>query len=510
MLTAEALEIIARRLRITQLVGGETAPWVPNVEQLRIWAAGETHQRRFVTKPRRVGASTALDLEDALWTLYKDATGHRVRAAIVLPVESTAKERIKQCASFLSQLDADHRPSALSIDFPNGSQIVAVTAGSESADRGEGYQRCRWEEFAFYDPEAHGKIAPSVGIGAPEIICTTIDIAGRNGLAARDLWRGKNDFKKLFFPFELHGAYRADSVTTAALSDTDWAWCLEQGFTNKAAAAYWMTEVLQNKCNGDVTRAMREYPQIEAHMFAASEGRVVKVTPEIAEVVHQIEVPGVGGDVWRLDVYRKPEDTSGQIVGAVDTSQGIGESRSAVCFTDKLDGRIVAAFAHAFCRHDDLARIAQAGQQFFKPAKPRWRGFPMREPVTLIEKNGIGQATITEAERLGMPHEPVDATHDWIERVITEASRALEAGQTSGPMELAEECDELVRDERGKYVGRKDVLITYGMCLVKRKQDPYVAPPNDAERENRVEFQRALSEYQRSQGGGLKRPRWGV
>lgn len=507
MLTAEVLELIARRMRITQLVGGLMAPWVPSVEQIRIWRAGEQHQRRYITKARRVGASTALDLEDALWTLYQDAAGNRVRTAIVLHVEDKARERVKQCADFLRQIEADFVTNALTITFPGGSQIVGVTAGSQGGSRTEGYQRVRWEEFAFYPHEAWGAISPSVGIGAPETICTTIDIAATSGILARDMWRGKNDFAKMFFPFELHHVYRADPQL---ISDSDWAWCASEGFTSRAAAAYWMTEVLQNKCGGDVTRAMREYPQREEHMFMASEGRVVRVSPRVAEVVHQLEVPGIGGDTWRADIYARPEHTSGQLIGAVDTSQGIGESRSAVVVTDKADGKLVAAFAHAYVRHDDLARVAQALQEYYRPTKMRFRGFPMRPPRMLVEKNGIGQATVTECERLGVEHEPIDATHEWIERVITEAKRAIEGGTTDGPPELAEECDELVKDERGRYTGRKDVLICYGMTMVKRKMDGYVTPPNDKEREERMDFQRALREHERVNGGGIKRPRWGL
>lgn len=507
MLTARALEAFASQLQITQLVGGLTARWTPNEEQRRIWRAGETQQRRYITKARRVGASTALDLEDVLWTLEKDTDGHRVRTAIILHVEEKAKERIKQCASFFDQLGIRCEKSALSIELANGSQIVGVTAGSQGGSRTEGYQRARWEEFAFYPTDSYGSISPSIGIGAPEVICTTIDIAASSGLLARNLWRAKNDFFKMFFPFELHAAYRADP---ALLSEQDWEWAKAEGFTNRSAAAYWFTEILANKCGGDVTRAMREYPQREEHMFTASEGRVVRTVPPVMEERYTLDVPGVGGDTWKASVYTAPDDTSGQLVGAIDTSQGIGESRSAVCILDKSNGKIVAAFAHAYARHDDLARVGQALQEHYRPKKLRFKGFPMRAPLLLVEKNGIGQATVTECERLGVEHEPIDATHDSIEQVITEAKRALEGGMTDVPLELAEECDELVRDARGKYLGRKDLLVTYGMCLVRRKLDGYVAPDNRADRDDRVEFQRALREYQATQNGGMKRPRWGM
>lgn len=510
-LSAAGLLRAASSLKITQLRGGATAPWVPNPEQVRVWEEGETQQRRYITKPRRIGISTALDLEDALWTWMCDRDGHRVRCGVVLHREENLKERITLMASFLKQLRRPHEASAFEIGFPNGSQIVGFTAGGNGASRSEGVQRMRYEEYAFYTA-GMGSFAPSVSLGVQETICTTIDIAAPNGIAAREMWRAQNGYQKIFFPFESHEEYRS---TPKELADTpltvdERAFARDNGFSSDSAAHYWLREILPNKCEGDIITAFREYPPQERHMFQVSDSRVVMVDPPQAVVIDDacFSVFGIAGDSWRVEVYGSKHvgprgeeqiaahEHSGQLVCTVDTARGIEVSRSVVLVTDKRDKRILACCASDKLRYDDLARVAMETCAHFAAQQ---KGCKVE---LVVEDDGVGDATCLALERLGFPfvrfsQGTIDETTKKTnkEKCITLAKRALEAGSTTVPSELKEECDELHKDEKGRYRGRKDVVMMYGMALVWVQTNAFDPKTRDPERKEKNYYQEALQQH---------------
>lgn len=504
---AKKIVEVARRLHIVNHETGSRTLWVPNYEQETSWGAAEQSDV-MIFKPRAIGISTAFDLADLLHAWTWDHLGHRVRVGVCLDTDDKAKERCKQIRDFAWQLGLSVQGNDHTIKLPHGTEIVCFSAGGERPAASTQFQRIRFSEYAFYGADALAAIGPSISLSARTVIETTCSPTGKNFVPSKNLWRKKNDgMARVFFPVEAHAEYRMPEQT---ITDDEWQKMKDEGYTSREAAAWFLRDAVDKKLKGDERRAFGEFPQLERHMFQSAAGVVINVAPRVVEPVDFLEVNGVGGDLWKASIYRKPDDTSGQCVMAVDTSQAKGLSRSAIVMVDKRDGQIAAAFWSAYVKHDDLARVAQALQEHYRPRRLRFKGFPMRAPLALIEDNGIGHATCTEADRLGLSYEPVNATADSIEAVILNAKRAIESGTIEGPDELADECDNLVRDEGGAYLGRKDLIICLGMALGRRKLDGYVSPDNEKDREERVEFARALEEYQRGQTGGIKRPKWGV
>lgn len=502
--TAAECEAISRCLYITDHRSGARVRWEPNAEQLAAWYAAEDADV-VIFKPRAIGISTSFDVADSIWTLRCDAEGHRVRCAVVLDTDDKAKERGKQMRDFLGQLGAEYDGDAHTIRFPRmGSEISLFSAGGKRPAASTQFQRVRFSEYAFYAEDAMAAMGPSIGLGARQIIETTVSSAGRNIQGAKQAWRAKNGFKKVFFPVELHAEYRHDPTS---ITEEEWARMRQEGYNDRASAAWFLRVGVDDKLKGDERRGWAEYPQLERHMFQSATGVVVQRAPGIAPVVAEIKVPGVAGDTWIVKVHRRLEDTSGALVAAVDTSEGIGLSRSGIVVTDKRDAQIVATFSSEYVKHDDLARVAQAIQEGFRPAHPKPGERHRRAPLMLVEKNGIGRSTITECERLGVEFEAITQTAESQEDCLVQAKRAIESGLTEGPPEMAEECDELVRDEHGNYRGRKDLLMCYGMTLVRRREDPYGEVDRTAKVNRMPEFAEALKEYQ--SGQGPKRPPWG-
>jgi hypothetical protein len=60
---------------------------------------------------------------------------------------------------------------------------------------------------------------------------------------------------------------------------------------------------------------------------------------------------------------------------------------------------------------------------------------------------------------------------------LTLARNAIVDGRVYGPSDLAEECDDLAKDERGNWKGRKDLLMAIGFGLIQCRKSPWVEPP---------------------------------
>lgn len=502
-LRADQIEELARTLRITDFETGVSFPWRPSVEQIECWRFSELHRRKFVAKSRRVYVSTAFDLEDALWTSTCDVYAHRVRCAVVLDTDDKVRERTWQMGSFLAQLGIPHERSEHRIDFPGGSEIVGLTAGGKRAGASTGFQRVRYSEFSYYSGDTTSIMA-TAGAQAEEVIETTVDITAANGDGARHYWRSPHvGFARLFFPFEMHAVYRADPST---ITDQDWEWAQSEGFALRAAAAYWLREIVPNKCGGDIAKAMHEYPQRPEHMFQASSARTISTTPETRAASHEIRVPGAARE-WSVDVYRRPEDTSGRCLIGIDTSLARQRSRSAIVVVDAADLGICACLASSEIAEDDLARVALAAQHAYE-GWDRLRARPITARI-ICESNGIGQATCHQLDRLGAAYEPLEQDEASKEQCILESKRAIETGACSGPPELAEECDELHRDPKtGRYVGRKDVVMALGMALRARRED---TPAIDRESDgvDRLSIDEIVREGRLMQRRDA-RPRWGL
>ncbi len=494
--SAKDLENVARRLTITDFVTGARTPWIPSRSQIAAWEASEQHQRLFIGKPRRAYISTAFDLEDALWTMVCDAHGHRVRTGVMLDVENKIAERMWQMSDFLTQLKVQHRVTDHYIEFPSKSEIVGLTAGGKRAAASTGFQRMRYSEFGYYtDPEAMTATSSSVGKHGREVIETTIDLGAANGPQARRYWRDTtNGFKKMFIPFQWHEEYRTDAHL---ISDEQWVFAQSEGFTDRESAAYWLAELLPNKCGGDVIHLMHEFPQIETHMFRVSQGRWISKTPDVAEPIDGFTILGIRGDDWPVLVYRQPADCGRCFIG-VDTAEGKGLDRSVVIVVDEMDWRPVALMVSDRIVYDDVARVTLELQQRYTKGT--------QAPVAIIEEIGIGSATVTSAATMGVIHDVHTPSPERKYAGLLMAKMAVESGLLTGPQELTVECDELHRDPKtGEFKGRKDILMAYGFCALRMNEAPWLKPPEHKPLEHRVDGKRIIRQIQRQQRQGT----WG-
>jgi hypothetical protein len=513
---------------------GTRSPWRPYHEQDELFTLLEQHLALFIAKPRKTGISTGSEFIDVLETMAADEEGNRIRTVFAIDTDDKTYEHCAQLADFAAQLEIEHDAKDQWITFPNGSEIVCITAGGKQPGRGGTIHRLHVTELPFWkDPKGNYQALRSSCIDRPRItIETTLDPRSK---FCMDLWRGVDEdgralgpeFHRHFWKVEHHIAYRLPRVErptgadafldidghVVILTSEQWKFAQDEGFTRKDAAAWWLHHALPNLCAGDAVQLMHDYPQCERHLFQAAAGRVIKATPKVLEPIAVTVVPGVGGDQWRVHVYVPKEETSGQLLIGVDTAQARGVSRSVVVVVDKRSGRICASFASAHILEDDLAAIVQVLQHDYEYRDVRGN---LTVPLALIEDNGIGTATVHQAQRRGVIFQTVTQRGDkhttTTEECISAAKRAIEAGIGYGPRELAEECDELRREDDGSFVGRKDMIVAYGICMRRREVDGHAAVDPAAEklRKDRGSFRAELRAYLRKKSASAARPKWGL
>lgn len=494
VIPAGYLEQLAGCFSITHHETGTREVWKPNAEQCRYWQAAERHRFVYVAKPRQIGLSTAVNLDDVVFTMTADAEGHTIRTAIVVDTYEKALERIAVCADFCEQLDLDHHASNDRVVFPGGSEIVAFSASGSGVGRSLAVQRYHLTELPYWEQPkaAFGSLMQSLSLGGRCVIETTMSTRDP---FARDLWRAPNEFSKVFLPVEMHEEYRLDPAT---LSAEDWEWCQAEGFGRKDSAAWWVW-ALKNKLGGDRLALMREYPQREEHMFQADSARFIRTTPKVLPSSTTYTTPGMDGESWSVAVYREPHEGSGQYVIGVDTAAGKERDRSCIVVVDKRDGRLAASFVSDTIMADDLARIALDLQRRYTTNDPNTGD--VRRVSVLIEDNGIGEATCQAGMRLGLMFERLTTTEESKYQGLSSAKRAVESGLLTGPKELADECDELHRDELGRFKGRKDLLMAYGFVSRRLMVDGYRQAVVDDSR--RIHHKRRIMQEimrQRTQG----------
>lgn len=483
---------LAKMLQIKQHVGGMAGPWEPNAEQILYWECREASPWILAGKPRQIGLSTAVCLDDVTCTLIADAEGNRVRTAIVVDTDDHAIERVAVCADFCRQMgldDPDAGPPVKilthSITFPNGSTIEAFTAGGDNVGRSVDVQRYHLTELPYWpSPESnYNDLMQSLSLGCACVIETTMDTVSP---FPRWLWDSPNDYKKLFFPVEMHGEYRRDGNE---LGDARWKKLQEEGFTSREAAAWFHWAVL-NKCGGDEVKAFREYPQTERHMFQVASGLWVQRRPTVVEPKSTFTYGGVRGDDWLVRVYREPKDAERCLIG-IDTAEGKGRDRSVAIVVDEKDWTICALCVSDRMLYDDLAGVGLELQKRYSKE---------RKAIALIEEIGIGSATVIAAQNIGLIHEVVTPTAEGKYEGLLAAKMAVESGLLFGPHELTEEADELHRNPKtGEFVGRKDVLMSYGFCARRMKAAPWLAKPKPVVSEERIDGKAIIRRMQRAE-----------
>lgn len=479
--TLELLEELASRLRIVDHVKGATLPWRTTPEQRELWRVAASGEWCYFAKPRQVGATTAATLFAVLWCFCNDTMKNRVRAATVVDADEKTRERARLAADFCAQMGVAHVASTERVVFANGSELVFLTAGGTRAGAGTSFQLLHLSELPFWPAhvDTYGSLLPALGLGGQVIIETTIDVSAPTGRLARELWRGSNRYVRRFFSVEEHAhEYVADP---SLITDDEWTAAQAEGFTRKDSAAWWLKVALPNLVGGDVTRLMREYPQREEHMFQSSSSRWVRATPRQREAQQRVVVDNAVIDVWA-----RSEDTSHQLVVGVDTAAGKDKDRSAIAVVDKRDGSLVASLVDGTISTHTLARCVAEVVRLFTWQDARTVGLddpPIQRPDVVVEDNGIGQGTVDACRALGLQVKAITTDEASKYDGLLLAKDAVEAGRVDGPAELAQECDELHRDDAGRWKGRKDLLMALGFALREARLAPYRAPETRAQAE---------------------------
>lgn len=459
----------------------DRVPWVPRAEQIEAWEVMDKHPRTVFAKPRKTGISTACTLPEVVEVLAAAAAGNVFLCVVAIDTDDKAQRQAQIAVDFAQQLGAKIRPNEHGFKTSNGAELICATAGGYMPGRGTTIHRLRCSELPFWRTprETYQSLRSACADNTPIVIDTTMDVSTDN--FPRDLWRGFRrdpvtgaqipvgpEFHRHMFTVEHHLSYR---LPPGAITDEEWALCkANHGFTMRGAAAWWLRHALEDLCAGDEQRLWHDYPQAEWHLFASATGRVIGVTSEIAPVVERLELHGLSGKRWTLDVYVRPGESSGHHVVSVDTAWGRDKTRSVVLVTDLADGRILASFSSALVMYDDLARMAQVAWHAYSQDRNRCD--------VVIEINGSGNATAHEAHKIGLPFVEMDQVANYHafgeDACIRHVTRMIETVDgdghsiVSGPPELADECDSLQK-VRGDYKGLKDIVMTYGMALIHRE-----------------------------------------
>jgi hypothetical protein len=216
-----------------------------------------------------------------------------------------------------------------------------------------------------------------------------------------------------------------------------------------------------------------------------------------------IRVQGVRGETWVVEVFRKREETCGQVLLAVDTATGKDRDHSTVVVIDKQTRALCAAFDSGSVLYDDLARVTKAVQRYYTTPAEQWfylQAEAERVPLALVEDNGVGDATCVACDTAGVIYQRLHTDEASKGEGLLEAKRATEAGILYGPKRLAEEADELHRDDLGRWKGKKDLVMACGFALRELRKQPYRArelPPDPNVIRHKDKIRRASGAGQR-------------
>jgi len=480
-LTAEVVSSLAKGIKITDKVSGARIPWVPSAEQEYAWKLEEEHDWLYLAKPRQVYMSTAFCWTDVLWALKCDAEGHKVKCGGIIDTDAKATARQDQCHDFANQLGINVKRKRASgggadtLRFPGGSSIEWFSGGGNRAGSSLSYHRLHWTEISYIPraTDAYGSIMPSLSHEGQNIIETTMDVKDP---LCKALWITDNEFFKHFFKLEDHVEYRRDPNS---ITGEQWTKLQKEGFTDRSAAAFFMWAV-DSICGGDIVQAFHLFPQIEAHLFIMSEDAFIRAVPRVTNPVGTEEVKGET-DMYTIEVYKTLEDTCGHVVIGVDTATGKDKDRSAIVVLDKKTREICASFVSGAAWIDDLVLIIERIQKLYTtvippPIKLHNTHDTRRVPVAIIEDNGIGEATRQQAFRRGLHVQKHHTTQQNAMAGLLRSKRNVEDGTLFGPEALAEECQDIARDNLGRFTGKKDLLMACGFALLAIDSAPYTEP----------------------------------
>lgn len=439
-------------------------------EQERILKAAHESRNIIILKSRQIGCSQICCFLDAVYTILNPGS----KVAVVADTEQKVHGLLDRVREVYRDLEVPLRISNRSkIVTREGSEVHAVTANAakgqeqSKAGRSMSFQMLHLSELAFWpDQDAFGALASSAGLSAPILIESTS--SGPGDLMWR-LWTEKNEFAKLFFSVEDHQAYRSDLPLTAE----EWREMQDLGFTEPDAAA-WFKETLNNRFQGHLVRALREYPQRPEHAFMSAEGRWIDLTPPV--LAHTM--------MQGLKIFKPKQQLEEYVIG-VDTAGGLGKDASAIAVIQKSDLSLVATWVDEDATIDTLADFVRAAYQIYGGS-------------VVIESNGIGLATVQAARARGIPVIEAKTSQARQYQGLLAVKRKVEDGSLAGPSELAEECDSLHVNRHEKFDGKKDLCMAIGFSLLFIDKSPMGEIPKEEPTENVF----SLSRYHNRQKAG--------
>ena len=439
-------------------------------EQERILKAAHESRNIIILKSRQIGCSQICCFLDAVYTILNPGA----KVAVVADTEQKVHGLLDRVREVYRDLEVPLRISNRSkIVTREGSEVHAVTANAakgqeqSKAGRSMSFQMLHLSELAFWpDQDAFGALASSAGLSAPILIESTS--SGPGDLMWR-LWTEKNEFAKLFFSVEDHQAYRSDLPLTAE----EWREMQDLGFTEPNAAA-WFKETLNNRFQGHLVRALREYPQRPEHAFMSAEGRWIDLTPPV--LAHTM--------MQGLKIFKPKQQLEEYVIG-VDTAGGLGKDASAIAVIQKSDLSLVATWVDEDATIDTLADFVRAAYQIYGGS-------------VVIESNGIGLATVQAARARGIPVIEAKTSQARQYQGLLAVKRKVEDGSLAGPSELAEECDSLHVNRHEKFDGKKDLCMAIGFSLLFIDKSPMGEIPKEEPTENVF----SLSRYHSRQKAG--------
>lgn len=487
-------EAVASELFITHHETGERFRWEVNSAQMKWAREAAKHPWVYALKPRQVGISTSTILDDVLFTVLNERAGHKIETWLVWDKEENGAVKLDLCWDFCTQLGFEGKKTELDIVFPGGSAIRVLTPGGSRVGASRTCHRIHASELPNWpDPEgSYNSLKQSLIRSGRFLIETTMLVGSElpKNLwenACNDVRRGANDFWQVFFPVEEHHEYKADpegrddygTVLDPGIRE----WLVEEGFTDDRTMTWMQWALYNNIANADRVALLREYPQTPKHCFNLAKGRWLRCEPLV--VPHEAVL--LGNDL--VKIYKRPEETSGHLVGGIDTAGGTGKDSNAIALLDHKTRELVASYVDAHSTIDEMMAVALWLQETYT-INPRWtfgRARPMpRKPLFIIEKNTIGQATKQAAERVGLNHELLHTTDGTRYDGLQFVRQYVEDGTIFGPKELSEEADSL-HVEDGKFKGRKDFCMALGMSLRHIAENPLTDPVAEAQ-ERAVRF----------------------
>lgn len=459
-LAASALDRLARQIKIVQHDGGRTDTWVPNQEQGSIWAALVRYPLVFILKGRQIGSTTAVILFLLALVYLNDRTGNPVRVATVIDTDAKASERFRVAKMMAKRLKIRLKPNEaqLILVFPGGSEYVFMSAGSRRAGASGSFHVLHLTEVPFWrDVEGTMAALMQALVGGGRVIMETT--MGVEDLTCKRMWAAENDYHKVFFSYEDHEEYRRPYDPRLLTAELE-ARLRRDGFTNREAMTDWCYRMI-NMCGGDYVKCMREYPNLPEHSWMMAEGRWVRSTPAVGEVLERVPVasPSESGLGW--NIYRRPQDGSGHYLVVCDPSGGLARDASPIWVLDRRDRRICASFYSNVAQFDDLTEAIQSMQLAYCV---RMADGSVQRPSVLVESNGLGRGLFQHLGRVGSDPEEVHTDRVIRHEAMVSAKRYIEAGVCFGPQDLADEC-ESCRIEDGEFMGRKDGLMALGLGL---------------------------------------------